>query len=61
VLKCRYSFDPVVITALVAVIHCAAKVIYQDKVTPVEPWITATSAVMTILGGFGLGKKSSIL
>ena len=34
-------------TALVAVIHRGASVIYQYNSTPVEPWITATSAVMT--------------
>ena len=38
-----------VITALVAVIHRGASVIYQQNSTLVEPWITATSAVMTIL------------
>ena len=38
-----------VFTALVAVIHRGASVIYQQNSTPVEPWITATSAAMTIL------------
>ena len=32
---------------LVPAIHASASKIYQDKSTPVEPWITATSAVMT--------------
>ncbi len=34
---------PVVVTALVAVIHRGAGVIYQDNATPVEPWVTGTS------------------
>ena len=41
----------IVITALVAVIHRGACVIYQENATPVEPWITGTSPVMTGLGG----------
>ncbi len=44
----RFTDD--VITALVAVIHRGASVIYQENSTPVEPWITGTSPVMTILG-----------
>ena len=40
-----------VITAFVAVIHRGASVIYQQNSTPVEPWITGTSPVMTILRG----------
>ena len=38
-----------VITALVAVIHRGTSVVYQIDATPVEPWITATSAAMTTL------------
>ena len=57
-LNANIVHTPVVITALVAVIHGGARVTYQDTATPVEPWITATSAVMTIFDGFGLGWKS---
>ena len=47
-------FPPnVVITALVAVIHRGTGGIYQDNATPVEPWITGTSPVLTVLEGFG--------
>ena len=45
---------PVVIAALVAVIHRGAGVIYPDNATPVEPWMTRTSPVMTVWDGFGL-------
>ena len=51
----------IVITALVAVIHRGASVIYQDNSTPVEPWITGTSPVTTITMGLPLSESRSEL
>ena len=48
-----------VITARVAVIHRGAGVIWQDNSTPVEPWLTGTSPVMTISASLTLEKPHS--
>jgi hypothetical protein len=46
-----YGFYSFVIAALVAPIHGLADLIYQDGSTSVAPWITGTSAVITIVRG----------
>ncbi len=49
-----------VIAALVAAIHRGTSVICMDNATPVEPWITATSAVMTTFVSLPLQEQQPI-
>jgi hypothetical protein len=49
--RLKVIFPGFVIAARVAAIHGSASVIHQENSTLVEPWITGTSPVMTIVVG----------